>query len=96
MDLEGQLTYCNAAAERLLGYHAAELVAPWSKAEILAPGEGERLLAEMQKLCRVEQVPRLLRLLAGLPISIACANCRRARCPASKPRYVTRMASPSR
>jgi PAS domain S-box-containing protein len=56
MDLEGQLIYCNSAAERLLGYHAAELVVPWGKAEILAPGEGDRLLAEMQKLCRVEQV----------------------------------------
>ena len=58
MDLEGQLIYCNSAAERLLGYHAAELVNPWGKAEILAPGEGDRLLAEMQKLCRVDQAPR--------------------------------------
>ncbi len=57
MDMEGQLIYCNSAAERLLGYHAAELVIPWGKAEILAPGEGDRLLAEMQKLCRADQVP---------------------------------------
>ena len=57
IDVEGQLIYCNSAAERLLGYHAAELVIPWGKAEILAPGEGDRLLAEMQKLCRVDQVP---------------------------------------
>ncbi len=55
MDLEGQLIYCNPAAERLLGYHAAELIVPWSKAAILAPGEDDRLLAEMQKLCRVDQ-----------------------------------------
>ena len=57
MDMEGQVIYCNSAAERLLGYHAAELVIPWGNAEILAPGEGDRLLAEMQKLCRVDQVP---------------------------------------
>jgi len=57
LNLEGNLVYCNPVAERLLGYHFAELANPWSKAEILAPGEGERLLAEMQKLCRIDQVP---------------------------------------
>ena len=56
MDLEGQLIYCNSGAERLLGYHAPELVVPWGRAAILAPGEGDRLLAEMQKLCRVDRV----------------------------------------
>jgi PAS domain S-box-containing protein len=59
MDLEGQMIYCNSAAERLLGYHAAELLIPWAKAEILAPGESDRLLAEMQKLCRADRTPAL-------------------------------------
>ena len=59
IDLEGQLICCNSAAERLLGYEAAELVNPWGKAEILASGEGDRLLAEMQKLCRVAPAPAL-------------------------------------
>ena len=76
MDLEGQMIYCNSAAERLLGYNAAELVIPWGKAEILAPGEGDRLLAEMQKVCRVNQAPALTSAAAGLPISIACVNAR--------------------
>ncbi|MGH9604954.1 MAG: PAS domain S-box protein [Terracidiphilus sp.] len=49
-DLEGRLTYINTSAERMLGYHAAELMAQWGAIEILASGEGPRLLAEFQKL----------------------------------------------
>jgi PAS domain S-box-containing protein len=50
--LDGRLTYVNPAAERLLGYHAAELMSlPAAMTEILAPGEGARLVAELEKLC---------------------------------------------
>jgi PAS domain S-box-containing protein len=52
-DLNGQLIYCNPAAERMLGYRAAELLEIWSSGELLPPGESERLLTEMQKLSRV-------------------------------------------
>ncbi|MGA9667770.1 MAG: PAS domain S-box protein [Terracidiphilus sp.] len=48
--LDGRFTYLNPAAERLLGYHASELMAMSNAGEILLPGEGERLVAELQKL----------------------------------------------
>ena len=54
-DLRGGLIYCNPAAERLLGYHAEELLERWGKVELLVPGESDRLVAEMQKLCHVEE-----------------------------------------
>jgi PAS domain S-box-containing protein len=50
VDLNGRFTYLNPAAERLLGYHASELMAMSSAGEILAPGHGERLVQEMLKL----------------------------------------------
>ncbi len=50
IDLKGRLTYVNPAAERMLGRYAAELKNEWSATEILAPGEGVRLVAEMEKL----------------------------------------------
>ena len=53
--IDGQLTYVNPSAERLFGYHAAEFSREWTHIEILAPGEGERLVAEMQKLCGLEK-----------------------------------------
>ena len=49
------LTYVNPAAERLLGCDAAGLMSQWSATDILAPGEGARLVAEMQKLCGIER-----------------------------------------
>lgn len=52
---EGRVTYANPAAERLLGYHGAELRREWSKLQILAPGEGTRLVEEIQKLCGVNR-----------------------------------------
>jgi PAS domain S-box-containing protein len=54
---DGRLTYVNPSAERLLGYHAPELMKQWSTTEILAPGEGARLVAEMEKLCGVQKPP---------------------------------------
>ena len=55
LDMSGKLIYCNPATERVLGYRASELLALWGTVEILAPGEAERLVAEMQKLCRVDR-----------------------------------------
>jgi len=54
-DLNGELIYCNPAAERLLGYRFAELADLWGKAELLVHGESERLVAEMMKLCHVDR-----------------------------------------
>ena len=53
--LDGSLLYMNPSAERLLGYHAAELIGEWHTADILAIGEGARLVAEMQKLSGLEK-----------------------------------------
>lgn len=49
--LDGRVMYVNPAAERLLGYHAEQIKAEWDTTEILAPGEGSRLVSEMQRLC---------------------------------------------
>jgi len=48
--LDGRFTYLNPAAERLLGYHAAELMGMASAGDILAPGEGRRLILEVLRL----------------------------------------------
>ena len=53
-DIGGRVIYCNPALERMLGYRIAELLEIWGKREVLAPGEGDRLVAEMRKLCRVD------------------------------------------
>jgi PAS domain S-box-containing protein len=52
--LDGFITHLNPAAERLLGYHAAELVGQPKTADILAPGEGPRLISELQRISRIE------------------------------------------
>jgi PAS domain S-box-containing protein len=57
MNLDGQMFYSNPPAERLLGYRPSELLQLWGKTEILAPGESERLVAEIQKLCHVSRPP---------------------------------------
>ncbi len=48
--LDGRLTYMNPAAERLLGYHASELVDRESSDILLAPGEENRLVSEVRRL----------------------------------------------
>jgi PAS domain S-box-containing protein len=58
LDLDGRLTYVNPAAERMLGYHADELTREWATFEILGPGEGVRLVAEMEKICGVRRPPQ--------------------------------------
>jgi len=47
--LDGKLTYVNPAAERLLGYHAAELVNQASTEKLMAPGEENRLVSEIRR-----------------------------------------------
>jgi len=54
-DLNGSLIYCNPAAERLLGYRFAELADLWRNAELLAPGESERVVAEMMRICQIDR-----------------------------------------
>ena len=55
LDLNGRVTYVNPSAERMLGYHAEELMREWSTFDILGPGEGARLVSEMEKLCGIDQ-----------------------------------------
>jgi len=57
IDLEGRLTYVNPAGERMIGYHAEELKKEWATFEILGPGEGVRLVAEMEKLVGIQRPP---------------------------------------
>ena len=54
---DGKITYVNPAAERLLGYHAAELVNQETTKEILAPGEEERLVSEVRRLFGMQRNP---------------------------------------
>jgi PAS domain S-box-containing protein len=56
--LDGRFSYVNPSAERLLGYHAADLIGEKSTSEVLAPGECERLIAEMQKLHGIQTTPQ--------------------------------------
>ncbi len=57
--LDGAIAQINPAAQRLLGYFAEELVGKPRTAEILAPGEGPRLVAELQRLTGIEPDPDL-------------------------------------
>jgi PAS domain S-box-containing protein len=54
--LDGRVTYANPAAERLLGCDEAELKRMAGLIEILVPGEGLRLLAEMQRHAGIKRV----------------------------------------
>jgi PAS domain S-box-containing protein len=53
--LDCRFTYVNAAAERMLGWDAADLINQPHLSEFLAPGEAARLVAEMQRLSGVQQ-----------------------------------------
>jgi PAS domain S-box-containing protein len=57
--MDGCINYMNPAAERLLGYHASELVGQPRTAEILGPGEGPRVITELQKLSGIEPAEEL-------------------------------------
>jgi PAS domain S-box-containing protein len=58
-DLEGCFTYINPSAEHMLGYHADELMRRQPKLELLGPGEGARLVAEMEKIAGMRRPPEL-------------------------------------
>ncbi len=57
VDLGGRVTFVNPTAERLLGYHAAEMVDKVKAADLLAPSEGARLVMEMQRISGIEHRP---------------------------------------
>lgn len=53
--LDGQVNYANPAAERVLGYHAEELAELQGTGDVLGPGEADRLVTELQRLCGIER-----------------------------------------
>ncbi|KAA6461787.1 PAS domain S-box protein [Acidobacteria bacterium AB60] len=55
--LDGAITHMNPAAERLLGFHAEELVGTPRTTEILGVDEGPRLITELQRLAGIEPNP---------------------------------------
>jgi PAS domain S-box-containing protein len=57
LDLDGRLTHVNPSAERMLGYNAEDLMREWATFELLGPGEGVRLVAEMEKICGISRPP---------------------------------------
>jgi PAS domain S-box-containing protein len=76
--IDSCITHINPAAERLLGYHAEELLNQPRTADILAPGEGPRLIAELRKiiglgtasdLTREERLATLMECIRALPPS---------------------------
>jgi len=58
LGMDGRLLYANPAAERLLGYDISEFANQWQTTEILGPGEGARLVAEMEKLAGMDRTIR--------------------------------------
>ena len=52
--MDGSITHMNPAAERMLGYHAAELVGSQRTADILAAGEAPRVISELQRLSGID------------------------------------------
>jgi PAS domain S-box-containing protein len=85
--LDGRFTYVNPATERLLGYHAAELLSMPNAGAILPPGEGERLIHEMQKLAGVAK-PENLSGSDGLAVYLDCI---RALPPSQVPSFETQL-----
>ena len=57
MDADARLIYFNPAAERLFGYEAAELMPIFEETLILGPGEGIRLVEELERLGGVTTTP---------------------------------------
>ena len=55
--LDGKLRYMNPAAERLLGYYAAELVDQENADKLMAPGEEERLVSEVRRIYSIGKAP---------------------------------------
>jgi PAS domain S-box-containing protein len=57
--LDGKLTYMNPAAERLLGYHAEELVNHATSEKLMAPGEENRLVSEVRRLYGINKTAEM-------------------------------------
>jgi PAS domain-containing protein len=57
MEADGSMIYMNPSAERMLGYDAAELTQDFATTPLLGPGEGVRLVTELEKLGGREPVP---------------------------------------
>ncbi len=55
--LDGSTLHINPACERLLGYHAAELIGKAQALTMLAPGEGRRIVNEILRLAGIEIHP---------------------------------------
>ncbi len=55
--MDGRVLYVNPAAEHLLGYLSSEMLTSWEKLAVLAPGEGARLVREMEKVSGLELHP---------------------------------------
>src|SRR5271165_3770011 len=55
--LDGSIKHMNPSAERLLGYFAGELVGTQRTSEVLAPGEGPRIIGDLQRFSGVEPDP---------------------------------------
>ena len=55
--LDGKLRYLNPSAERLLGYHAAELVDQENADKVMAPGEEQRLVSEVRRIYGIAKGP---------------------------------------
>ncbi len=78
--LDGSITHMNPAAERLLGYHASELVGKPRSAAILEAEEGPRITGDLQRLgvaepnfdeARAERLSTLMETVRKLPPSQA-------------------------
>jgi PAS domain S-box-containing protein len=80
---DGRFTYVNPSTERLLGYHAQELLEMTHSREVLAPGEGLRLaqaMAELHRRAQTQSVPddgppaKFMKMVRNLPPSLALSS----------------------
>jgi len=85
--LDGRFTYVNPATERLLGYHASELLGMPNAGDILPEGEGMRLLGELQRLAAPGQQEDL----SGADGLAVYLECIRALPPSQVPSFQTNL-----
>jgi PAS domain S-box-containing protein len=85
--LDGRFTYVNPSAERLLGYHASELLALPCAADILPSEERQRFTVEMRKLAGIAK-PEEESAVDGLVVYLDCI---RALPPSQAPSFHTHL-----